>query len=56
MFLVLVVGGETLSMVRFLSSGGSHDTRATVSLFLSMSVLLLMTSMAIVVSFGSLVS
>jgi len=40
-FLVLVVGGETLSMVRFLSSGGSHDTCATVSLFLSMSVLLL---------------
>ena len=29
-------------MVRFLGSGGCHDTRATVSLFLSMSVLLLM--------------
>jgi len=43
-FLVLVVGEETLSMVRFLGSGGSHDTRATVSLFPSMSVLLPMTS------------
>jgi len=36
LFLVLVVGGETLSMVHFL---GSHDTRATVSLFLGSLVL-----------------
>ena len=40
LFLVLVVGWETLSMVRFLGSELSHDTRATISLFLNCSLVL----------------